>query len=160
MDWKDSLYNGRYVSQNGWEVLDKIKKTIYYSSQKMDTISVDSNGKYYFVLSLQNNIPCLKRYWDSVEVNCFATNLRQLAYKNLQFWPNPVVDFLKIKLPFATNENLRVSVSDMQGKSVNAVSARVSEDEIHVKFEKITSGLYFIRLNSNGIEYYDKYLVH
>ncbi len=71
---------------------------------------------------------------------------------DLQVYPNPVQDFLKLKIQDLNTENLVWKIHDANGKLLN--TDRVSGAETSISMANYTSGVYlFSVLNKDNLQY-------
>ena len=87
--------------------------------------------------------------------------LDEFSLNEISLWPNPVKGILNVKLNNATNEDVRISLFDLQGRkittSVNKVTNTIFTKEIDTK--NISSGVYLLSIEQGNKKATKKILI-
>lgn len=81
--------------------------------------------------------------------------------RTLEIQPNPASDFISIKLPLLENESANMRIFNATGKVVANIPQffnREKESSIAVEIGPLSSGLYYITLQSSGLTYSGKFV--
>ena len=76
---------------------------------------------------------------------------------DLQLYPNPVHDFLKLKIQSLNTENLVWKIHDANGKLLN--TDRISAVESSISMANYTSGVYLFSILNNNNQQYKTYRI-
>ena len=76
---------------------------------------------------------------------------------DLQLYPNPVHDFLKLKIQGLNTENLVWKIHDANGKLLN--TDRISAVETSISMANYTSGVYLFSILNNNNQQYKTYRI-
>ena len=87
--------------------------------------------------------------------------LNEFSLNEISLWPNPVKGILNVKLNNATNEDVKISLFDLQGRkittTVNKVTNPIFTKEIDTK--NISSGVYFLSIEQGNKKATKKILI-
>ena len=70
------------------------------------------------------------------------------SFEKVAASPNPVVNLLKVTLPFSNDKQIPVQIYNIGGKLVfNQILNKGQSNFIEIPFEKFDSGIYFVKVN-------------
>ncbi|HEY1046111.1 MAG TPA: T9SS type A sorting domain-containing protein [Bacteroidia bacterium] len=75
--------------------------------------------------------------------------------RHIVLFPNPVSDVLKIKMPFASDWKL--SVFNQKGEQI-LMSESFENDSTEINVSDLTSGMYCVKIESEGVVYHSKFI--
>tara|TARA_R110002050_G_scaffold108757_3_gene219616 strand:- start:37668 stop:41672 length:4005 start_codon:yes stop_codon:yes gene_type:complete len=78
----------------------------------------------------------------------FKTMINKESFEKVAASPNPVVNLLKVTLPFSNDKQIPVQIYNIGGKLVfNQILNKGQSNFIEIPFEKFDSGIYFVKVN-------------
>ena len=81
----------------------------------------------------------------------YKTKINKELVENIQVFPNPFNEELKIRFPKATKFEGNIEVLDVSGKVILSNSLKQSEDKYLLDTETLPAGIYFCRIDINGL---------
>lgn len=84
-----------------------------------------------------------------VVFNAIALNTDEVEFHDLVLYPNPTMDIVNIKLPFADNAMFNVEIMDVTGKVVYSKN-NLNGPIISIDAHNLSSGIYQIKLKTNS----------
>jgi hypothetical protein len=104
-----------------------------------------------------------KNYWLQVDGSTYGQtgpfNLIVLQ-EEVTFYPNPTKGMLTLEIGFEASENIRVEVSEMQGRLVRAITKEslVAGEKLQLDLTDLPTGMYLVHFNSSRSSAYSKIL--
>jgi hypothetical protein len=83
------------------------------------------------------------------------TSVKEILVDQVKLSPNPATEFLNIELPEELNDNVEISVFDVQGKLMKRIPFSIGQS---VSVEDLVSGLYTIKLHDGKRAYVGKFI--
>jgi len=73
--------------------------------------------------------------------------------KSIQIFPNPAVEFVHVRTEQSKAENVRITVHNIIGNTMEVETEVVNEHEIRVKVKDLAAGYYLLALRDESINY-------
>ncbi|MDG2447518.1 MAG: zinc-dependent metalloprotease family protein [Flavobacteriaceae bacterium] len=89
-------------------------------------------------------------------------NINDSTFENFAVWPNPSNGFINLSLSPSSNENIQVSLYDIKGSRVytEAFESNGVVFQQSIDFNTLNSGIYFIKVSSNGVHKTTKLIIN
>ena len=125
----------------------------------LNTDNIDSGQNYrYAVEALYTEGPSEVTFSNTFLGSVLSvTDIDQLESKVL-LYPNPAEDYITIELAPELLLGESMEIYDILGKQVMSVDASVSIDKKIIDINFLESGLYFVKMNINGLEVNKKFI--
>ena len=123
----------------------------YYNNQPVQnavnsTLIPLSDGDFFVIVTLNN---CLSQPSNIISTNSTGINDLRADYE-INLYPNPTADFVKIAISNKFDSDFIVEVYDNKGGLLKTLKKRESETFFWVDLSKYSAGYYFIRIyNAN-----------
>jgi len=119
-------------------------------------VKIASNGKIWYVDNVANKV---------VRVDAGSTTaVNDPTIDNtFNVYPNPATDHANIDFQLKENQNATIRICDSQGKTIDLISTASNAGENHIRLniaDKYASGIYIVKMDVGGSNYYRKLLVH
>lgn len=91
-----------------------------------------------------------------------TTGIQDYADNNrFSVYPNPASDLVNIDFQLSGTENVKINVSDSQGRVVDVISPAINTGGNHIEFDsnKYAPGVYIVKLNVGDKDYFKKLVV-
>lgn len=75
-------------------------------------------------------------------------NNKQIDELSITAYPNPVKDFLYLKMSTKKGSDNSINIADITGKGIENI--KLNENETQVNMTKYNPGIYFVKYNNNG----------
>ncbi len=151
-NWMDpgngtSLSDKRYIISSGPFTFSP---GAIYNFEVAHVTSFDSINNQQ-LSKLDQDMIALKSFYNSGNFNsCIATNLNETEKTiDIQMYPNPATNILTLAYKQFGNSNIQITVTDILGKEV-LISESKNTQRINVNIVELSSGVYFIKLTSEG----------
>ena len=73
---------------------------------------------------------------------------------NILIYPNPFDNSLTVKMDLLTDSEIRISITDVQGKELNVLHTKESsgkfEKQLDLNYFDLSKGTYILKINLNG----------
>lgn len=113
------------------------------------TVTYKTVGKYTITLKVISARGCVKTITKTVDV---LTAVREIASLNTaKLFPNPTSDNTTLELNFSETTKLSIQLVDIAGKLINTqeIAAQEGTSTYQLSTADLSSGLYFVKLNTN-----------
>lgn len=81
------------------------------------------------------------------------------VYNWFTMYPNPAKSILNVQLEKASSEKILLEIFSVEGKQIKSIWLDPMETQILIETNEITSGMYFIRLNGNGLKQSKRFII-
>ncbi len=136
------------ISTSFWEFGDDSTSSATSPSHKYLT-----KGTYIIKLTITNSCGEKSEKIDSIVIdgNSSIANVLNPSY---EFYPNPVSNYLNIRMKNVTNGEYYISIIDIYGNIVMTEKIKVQNAfiESKINLESLTNGMYFIDIKNNGLK--------
>ena len=122
------------------------------TSSFCDTLKVDANGNIIYKstgASFTLNV-----------LNANAISVDENAATEFNIYPNPVSDFIKIDFNANVSGTVTTEVLDINGRVIltEVSKSQNGNNQLRLDVSELTGGIYFIRMNLDGENHYEKIL--
>jgi hypothetical protein len=126
-------------SENGWLIAD-----ISGFNVPTDPIVVSGGSMFVWFFSDEFNAAA---GWEA-EYSIWATGCDEFQPIRALISPNPASTAIHIQLENPINENMNLTISDIQGKQVLSTSVKTKDGSCELQLPVLSNGLYFINLSN------------
>jgi hypothetical protein len=139
-----------------------VNTKVFIKDAYLDTTTEIEIGIDTYAFSVDTSIEASKspfRFTLSFEDTTLNVNEFE-GVTSVEVYPNPTTSVLNVRSKLLANQEVRVTVVDMLGRSVQRFSTEVSEDAlIEVNTSELHQGIYFIQVStSTGVELTERFI--
>uniref|UniRef100_A0A7C4YBP9 T9SS type A sorting domain-containing protein n=1 Tax=candidate division WOR-3 bacterium TaxID=2052148 RepID=A0A7C4YBP9_UNCW3 len=137
-----------YVNQNN------------YSDEwvSLGTYPFSTSGGYLY-LGDATGIPLQKIAFDAAKWSYRGTGIIDTNRVDIKILSNIVKDELVIIPENFYGKNLNIQIFDINGRVLRELNRLVKENEIRIKLNNLKNGVYFVKINADGMERNEKFVI-
>ena len=141
ISWKWTFYDGNPLTSTLQNPIGITYNTQGYHSVKL----VVNNGEQSDSITKTNFI-----FSDNTGI--FANEI----FNNIQIYPNPVTDYLTVKIPANNKTILNIKIYNMIGNEIKELNFSESENSVLISMSEFPIGIYIIEVKTNRDSIYKK----
>ncbi len=97
-------------------------------------------------------------YWDDVTFGgTIGIEILNAAEAGINISPNPSSEFFNIEFPEVLNENVRITLMDINGKVLK--EGTITDQVSQINVNDLNTGMYFLRMDTAKVIYFQKVMV-
>ena len=116
-----------------------------FSNQEIVEHEYNGIGTYNITLTITNPYE-EKKITSKWNVNSLPTAIEEITKAEFKIYPNPAVDYVKVKLPERKSEQTSISLFNLTGKKIYRQEIDSYQDEITIQANNYPPGIYIIVL--------------
>jgi len=137
--------NGNVLSTNATSGIQWYYNGNVISGATSPTININQNGLYYVVVT--NAAGCSAT---SLTLQVTGVGIGENGIGALSLYPNPTADGIQVVLPETNRKGGVISITDLQGKTLQRVEVEKGVNLVHINLESIVSGMYMVIFQGDG----------
>lgn len=112
------------------------------------------------VLNGQTNFPNVNFIQTQDEIKPIITSVANIQGSDIiSIYPNPAQEILTLQLSNKINSPVYISITDVSGRVLQASTHTPAGTYIQLDVSAISSGLYFVRIQSEGVQHTEKVMI-
>lgn len=134
-----------------WEFLTNVNGSGTSNRKQSYTFEYEQENTLMYYRLIQTDYDGKTKVYLPVSSNCDCTNSN---FNNIIISPNPAGDYFSISMLSATEDNLRISITNVAGQSIVRFQMELKKgtNEQEVETKNWAKGIYFINIYKSGTE--------